>query len=110
MTTTNYHRLTNGTVYSYSTCIRQEVGDLSIGNITRYSTTTSRHQSQAQCVSCDVVLDDVPQDTPELLTLAMERGLVYEVYNFGWDATQKDNCHSVNYHATVLQESHHAKP
>ena len=75
MSNTNYHRLTNGTVYSYSTCIRQEVSGLSIGNITKYSMTTSRHQAQAQCVSCDVLLDDVPQDTPELLTLAIQRNL-----------------------------------
>ena len=76
MSQSNYHRLANGTVYSYSTCIRQEMGALSIGNITRYSAATSRHQSQAQCVSCDVLLDNVPRGSLELLTLAVERGLV----------------------------------
>ena len=104
MSQSNYHRLANGTVYSYSTCIRQEVGALSIGNITRYSAATSRHQSQAQCVSCDVLLDNVPQDTAELLTLALAQSKVYalisreEAY---WDKP-------IEY--AVRPEYHHAQP
>lgn len=97
MSQSNYHRLANGTVYSYSTCIRQQIGNLSIGNITRYSAATSRHQSQAQCVSCDVLLDHVPRDTVELLDLAIKRGLV-----------EMDNGRMV-YPIDYNKESYHAK-
>ena len=104
MSQSNYHRLANGTVFSYSTCIRQECAGLSIGNITRYSVVTSKHQAHAQCPSCDVLLDNVPRDTPELLTLALAQSKVYalisreEAY---WDKP-------IEY--AVRPEYHHAKP
>ena len=99
MSQSNYHRLANGTVYSYSTCIRQEIAGLSIGNITRYSVTTSRHQSQAQCVSCDVLLDNVPRDTPELLQLAIQRGAIL--------VTMEMNLGTRELVYTKYRESHH---
>ena len=77
---------TGSLVFSYSTCIRQVVGALSIGNVTRYSNTTSRHQHQARVAQCDVLLDDVPKGTGELLTTAIDRwyicpiGAVGETY------------------------------
>lgn len=88
-----YHKLANGTVYSYSTCIRQECAGLTIGNITWYSVTTSRHQAQARCVSCDVVLDGVPQDTVDLLTLAVNRHIVGVNYAGQW-ALNSDKYHA----------------
>lgn len=64
-------------VYSYQTVIRQTVaGGLTIGNDTRYSVTTSKHQSRAGVRSCDVVLDNVPEGCSDLLALAGQRGLV----------------------------------
>ena len=64
-------------VFSYATCIRQTLpGGLTIGNVTRYSMTTSHHQSKAGVKQCDVLLDNVPRGTDDLLSLAIERGLV----------------------------------
>lgn len=60
---------------SYRTMIKQVVAGLSIGNVTQYSPTTSRHQKIACVHSCDLQLDNVPQGTGDLLTLAIERGL-----------------------------------
>ena len=67
---------TGNLVFSYSTCIKQVVGELSIGNVTRYSNATGRHQSLAGVMKCDVLLDGVPKGAGELLDLAIERGLV----------------------------------
>ena len=67
----------DGKVYSYQTVIRQMIaGGLTIGNVTRYSVTTSKHQVRADVRSCDVLLDDVPEGAGDLLALAVERGLV----------------------------------
>ena len=64
-------------VFSYSTCIKQTLsGGLVLGNVTQYSPTTSRHQVQAGVAHCDVLLDNVPRGTDDLLSLAIERGLV----------------------------------
>ena len=64
-------------VFSYATCIWQRIlGGLTIGNVTRYSMTTSHHQSRAGVRQCDVLLDNVPRGTSDLLPLAIERGLV----------------------------------
>ena len=65
-------------VFSYDTMIRQTLpSGLTIGNVTRYSMTTSRHQSQAGVKQCDVLLDNVPRGTDDLLSLAIERRVVY---------------------------------
>jgi len=65
-------------VFSYATCIHQTLpGGLTIGNVTRYSMTTSHHQSRAGVRLCDVLLDNVPRGTNDLLALAIERQVVY---------------------------------
>ena len=65
-------------VFSYATCIWQRLPDgLTIGNVTRYSNTTSHHQSKAGVKQCDVLLDNVPRDTTDLLAFAIERHEVY---------------------------------
>ena len=67
-------------VYSYQTCILQRVHDgLTIGNITHYSNTTSRHQGKAGSRQADVVLDNVPMGTRDLLALAFMRSMVTSV-------------------------------
>ena len=69
-------------VYSYQTVIRQTIaGGLTIGNDTRYSVTTSKHQTRAMVRSCDVVLNSVPEGCSDLLALAIERGLVRHYVN-----------------------------
>ena len=60
-------------VFSYQTCILERHDGLIIGNITYYSHTTSRHQGKAGSRLADLRLDDVPQGTTDLLTLAIER-------------------------------------
>ena len=63
--------------YSYSTPIRQTLGNgLTIGNVTKYSRTTARHQNAMGCKLCDVVLDNVPKECDDLLQLAIDRGKV----------------------------------
>ena len=64
-------------VFSYDTMIRQTLpSGLTIGNVTRYSMTTSHHQSMAGVRLCDVKLYNVPHGTNDLMSLAIERGLV----------------------------------
>lgn len=48
--------------YSYSTCIRTRdpVTGFTVGNVTQYSTTTSRHQNAAGVRACDVQVDNAP--------------------------------------------------
>lgn len=63
--------------YSYQTVIRQTIpGGLTLGNVTWYSHTTVMHQRKAGSKECDVLLDNVPRGTIDLLPLALERGLV----------------------------------
>ena len=69
--------------FSYKTMIKQVYGGISIGNVTHYPTpagqhsrTCERHQKLACVHSCDVILDNVPALTGDLLSLAVERGLV----------------------------------
>jgi hypothetical protein len=48
--------------YSYNTCIRTTLGDgVSVGNVTKYSTTTSKHQSGrfANVKDCDFKVDNI---------------------------------------------------
>lgn len=67
-----------GNAFSYHTMIRQQVSgsSVTIGNVTRYSNTTSRHQKLACVHSCDILLDDVPKNCSDLFQLAHERGLI----------------------------------
>lgn len=62
--------------WSYNTCIWQRAGWLTIGNVTRYSETTSRHQERVGSYTADVILDNVPEGTSDLLALAVQRGLI----------------------------------
>ena len=74
--TGNLVKLTNIDL-SYATCIRQALASgVTIGNVTKYSPTTSKHQRIVGAADCDIVLDDVPRDTPELFSVALARGLV----------------------------------
>lgn len=61
---------------SYTTMIRQFYGGVSIGNITKYTHTTKRHQRLAGVHSCDIQLDNIPEGAGDLLTIALERGLI----------------------------------
>ena len=70
-------------VYSYSTVILERHSGMTIGNVTYYSVTTSRHQSKAGSRLADVVLDNVPQGTTSLYSIAKERGLVEYVHMLG---------------------------
>ena len=70
-------------VYSYSTVILERHSGLTIGNVTYYSVTTSRHQSKAGSRLADVALDNVPQGTTSLYSIAKERGLVEYVHMLG---------------------------
>lgn len=47
---------------SYATCIREDREDgTSIGNITKYSRTTSTHQARARISLCGIIMAHVPQ-------------------------------------------------
>ena len=55
-------------IASYGTVIKDRLPDgRTIGNITRYSNTSARHQKQVDVYSCDVTVDNVPQDTIDLI-------------------------------------------
>ena len=71
-------RIYGGNAFSYHTMIRQQVSgsSVTIGNMTHYSTTTSRHQKLACVHSCDILLDHVPQNCTDLFALAYERKLI----------------------------------
>ena len=54
-------RSTGNKLWSYSTVIAERLPDGKVvGNITKYSVTTSKHQSQAMIRNCDYMLDNVP--------------------------------------------------
>lgn len=71
-------RIYGGNAFSYHTMIRQAVSgsSVTIGNVTNYSATTSRHQRLARVHSCDILLDNVPRGCADLFQLAYERGLI----------------------------------
>lgn len=71
-------RIYGGNAFSYRTMIRQQVNgsSVTIGNVTDYSKATSRHQKLACVHSCDILLDDVPQNCSDLFQLAYERKLI----------------------------------
>lgn len=76
--------------YSYQTIIRQTLpGGLTLGNVTKYSVTTSKHQTMANVTQCDVTLDDVPKGTTDLLQLAVDRGLII-TYGHNLDLSRRD--------------------
>jgi hypothetical protein len=59
--------------YSYDTCICTTTPDgRTIGNLTKYSKTTSKHQTYARVNSCDIHLTEVPigSSSLDLLELA----------------------------------------
>ena len=58
---------TGNKLYSYTTVILQRLssGEV-IGNDTKYSATTSRHQSQARIASADIIVHNVPRGEDDL--------------------------------------------
>lgn len=63
----HYRPLGDGRIFSYDTCIFQCLEDgTTIGNVTRYSTTTTRHQNKAGCRLADVLVDGVLEGTQYL--------------------------------------------
>ena len=72
-------RIYAGNAFSYQTMIRQQVGNVTIGNVTNYGAlgkTTGRHQRLACVHSCDVLIDNVPRGCAELFQLAYDRQLI----------------------------------
>lgn len=61
-----------GKLFSYGTVILQRVGTKIIGNATRYSQTTSCHQSIASVWNADVVLYDVLVGCTDLIQPAKQ--------------------------------------
>ena len=58
------------TVYSYKTCIIDVMPDgRTIGNVTKYTRTTSKHQAKANVHLCDIRVDNVPIGTNRLTHL-----------------------------------------
>ncbi len=63
----HYQILGDGRIMSYDTCILQRLADgTTIGNVTRYSVTTSRHQNRAGSRTADILVDDIPEGTQYL--------------------------------------------
>jgi hypothetical protein len=58
-------------VWSYRTRIVETLpGGRTVGNVTKYSATTSRHQSKARVWSCDIFVTDIPEGTYSLAEYA----------------------------------------
>lgn len=63
----HYKVMKDGRIFSYSTCIFQTLEDgTTIGNVTKYSVTTSKHQNKAGCRAADVLVDNVAEGTQYL--------------------------------------------
>ena len=63
----HYKALADGRIMSYNTCIFQRLADgTTIGNITKYSTTTSKHQSRAGSRTADILVNNIPEGTQYL--------------------------------------------
>ncbi len=59
---------TGDKLFSYSTIICQRLEDgTTIGNITKYSPTTSHHQSEVGVSYCTYVVGNVPINTKDLI-------------------------------------------
>ena len=58
---------TGNKLYSYATVILQRLpsGEV-IGNDTKYSNTTSKHQSQVRVMSADIIVHNVPRGEDDL--------------------------------------------
>lgn len=66
-----FTKFVNGTCYSYDTVIKQFVpGYGSVGNVTKYSCTTSKHQNMAFVWSCHYTVDNIPYGTMDLSQFA----------------------------------------
>ena len=61
----------DGKLFSYGTCILQRVNGYVIGNGTRYSQTTSGHQSSASIYKADLVLHEVSRGVTDLKSYAV---------------------------------------
>ena len=58
---------TGDKLYSYWTVIKQRLPDgRTVGNVTKYSSTTSNHQRLAGVNSADIIVRDVPRGTDDL--------------------------------------------
>jgi len=62
----------DGKLFSYSTCVLQRYGKHIIGNGTKYSQTTSCHQTTASVWRSDIILYDVPRGTTDLVAFARD--------------------------------------
>lgn len=66
--------------WSYQTVIRQTLANgMTIGNTTKYSRTTSRHQTKERIHSCNILIDRVPIGTSDLAYHALKRGLLHSL-------------------------------
>lgn len=64
-----------GEAWSYGTRLIQTTDDgLTVGNITRYSVTTSKHQGIAAVRQCDILVDNIPMWTQDLLKYVKREG------------------------------------
>lgn len=67
-----------GNIFSYDTCIKTwDTDGKDIGNVTRYSSTTSKHQNQMNIDSCKITVDGLksgalPNDLREAARKKME--------------------------------------
>ena len=63
----HYKILDDGRIFSYNTCILQRLEDgTTVGNVTKYSVTTSKHQSRAGSRTADILVDNIPEGTQYL--------------------------------------------
>jgi len=66
-----YTKFANGSHYSYDTIIRQFVpGFGHVANITKYSSTTSKHQDVARVWECSYTVENIPMGTMDLSKFA----------------------------------------
>ena len=69
----NLKILPDGSAWSYSTRLIQPLPDgRTVGNVTKYSVTTSCHQSKAHVHECDVLVDGVPKGAIDLTKYVKE--------------------------------------
>lgn len=63
--------------FSYTTKIFETtLAGVTIGNATKYSVTTSKHQNKAEVKKADLVLLNVPINTRSLSEIAFKLGLI----------------------------------
>ena len=63
----HYRISSDGRIFSYETCILQTLEDgTTVGNVTRYSVTTSKHQSRAGSHTADILVNNIPEGTQYL--------------------------------------------